>query len=705
MNDTANHNESSISYCWVKQQFALDVNENSSPIATAWMKIRDSMRNTKPQVVYTQDWVSDFWLSRSFDTEGSFALAPMWNPPDLIDEWPVINIQPFITCKALPNIKTSNKIITGLFENAVLPANNDNYEAVDKFMFMKNNIKYHADINMVQKEHIRAWIGTAIGHLLMGIVLSPKEETHDLVQGTIQRLSIPLQTKLPDQWINDFEDRRIELLYNKRLSTRDRVYLDNLAIQSGQGEEWREHWDWLSFDISARETAEAVRIAASILRCPALINGLMIALLTGDKYLETIAVAVIRRLLLTLKVMTWLEAALQQEWKYARARDVSCFAFNAVKPDWPRRPIGISHRSRDVKEALASTNLWMSCYCAIDATYIPSWETNTGMMWGLFAGASSLIRIQSKNYLNSIWCLRENELIEYLVNKSDFLEQRWITDINEAQIPTLNKIFTDSFESSYENIITGNNFKSFPPLCDVWMAPILDMTEVKTFRAAAALRLMRVLIGDSNITNRVAAIIEKGVPLSQPAPTNNPDGWHSYAAVFKALSSLCNTNPDNQPIHLDNVIDPNQMRIELELCQRIPDLSNNNINVNDVFTAFEWLITEWPLIINEKSGSFLVIDCRDITKEQWLNDERLSLLRGLAAVRTFGPLWYIQKAGQDVEHWPLIGERPIFTEHFSNQFTWMFEILFDRKETKAQYQKNSGLHLSDTLIKILQESG
>lgn len=108
--------------------------------------------------------------------------------------------------------------------------------------------------------------------------------------------------------------------------------------------------------------------------------------------MQTMALAVVRRSLLTLKVMTWLEAALPDTWKVVRPQDLECFAFNALKPEWPRRLLGISHRSADVKAALIKMKVWRSSRCGIDANYVPAWETNTGMMWGLFAAAPAIAR-------------------------------------------------------------------------------------------------------------------------------------------------------------------------------------------------------------------------------------------------------------------------------------------------------------------------
>ena len=98
-------------------------------------------------------------------------------------------------------------------------------------------------------------------------------------------------------------------------------------------------------------------------------------------------------------------------------------------------------------------------------------------------------------------------------------------------------------------------------------------------------------------------------------------------------------------------------------------------------------------------GDFLAINCQRLSKETWESREEVSLHRGLAAMRARlpVPLWIIQKADQEVELWPLIGDVPIFTEHVSAQFGWMLEAAFDRGDSQRRYPEDSGLILSAPL--------
>jgi hypothetical protein len=38
---------------------------------------------------------------------------------------------------------------------------------------------------------------------------------------------------------------------------------------------------------------------------------------------------------------------------------------------------------------------WRSSRFAIDASYVPAWETNNGMVWALFAAIPAIARVHS----------------------------------------------------------------------------------------------------------------------------------------------------------------------------------------------------------------------------------------------------------------------------------------------------------------------
>jgi hypothetical protein len=77
----------------------------------------------------------------------------------------------------------------------------------------------------------------------------------------------------------------------------------------------------------------------------------------------------------------------------------------------------------------------------------------------------------------------------------------------------------------------------------------------------------------------------------------------------------------------------------------------------------------------------------------------LSLQRGIAGMRAPVPLWVIQTADQNAHEWPLMAERPIFTEHVRDQFGWMVESYMLRREMQARYPASSGMVLCDELLR------
>jgi hypothetical protein len=82
------------------------------------------------------------------------------------------------------------------------------------------------------------------------------------------------------------------------------------------------------------------------------------------------------------------------------------------------------------------------------------------------------------------------------------------------------------------------------------------------------------------------------------------------------------------------------------------------------------------LAILEESnfGDMTLIDLRGLNKEAWETDPRLSLARGIAALRQSPrPIWFVQLANQHVDDWRLPYDRPIFTQYSQKQFGWMFE--------------------------------
>ena len=256
----------------------------------------------------------------------------------------------------------------------------------------------------------------------------------------------------------------------------------------------------------------------------------MRALSSDRPELRTVALAVMRRWLLALKSMSWLEASGLETWSHVRAQDLACFAFSALEPEWPRRILAVSHRSADVKPVLSTMRLWRSSRCAVDASYVPSWDTNTGMVWGLFGATPVIVRVRSPAYADSVWCLREAELAEHLVERRDFASNRWVLDIDVSRVPSLDGAYAVWDPGGEAAPGRQGLFREFPPAVQVWTPPPMPVWDVAMLRASAALRVINVMLGDSELTNRLVEDLLLHPDLPGPAPRNNPTAMREYAS-------------------------------------------------------------------------------------------------------------------------------------------------------------------------------
>ena len=682
---TVQRNESAASFAWLWERLG-------EPSREPWNAIRGQMLGVRGAFSYLQDWVPDFWMARGSRRAGAL-LVPSWDPPESVDEWPTLGVEGI---RGLLSARTAHSAFMGVMQENSAAVKSDRRVALEEFMRAESEIERPGDARMVRGEYVRAWLSAALGNLLMSIALTPPDDLEALIQTTVNRMMMPRQFELPPQWANEFEERRLALLYNARVMQDESLQVSSMRV--GQGETWREHWGWLSTEVSVADALEGLRVGARLMRCDELVVGLMWSLQeSDDEYRKTVALAVVRRWFLTLKVMAWLETALQHTWEAARPQDLACFAFNALKPEWPRRMLGISHRSADVKVALMKMKVWGNSHVAIDANYVPAWETNTGMMWGLFASSPVLARIVSPRYLESVWCYREHEIIQYLLDHGDYMEERWVNDVTEENMVVLDDLLGDS--------VKEDSLSSFPPLCTVWGPRLMPEWEVKMMRAAGALRIANLFSENRpEGVNRLAAALAGGLQLPGTGPTNNPGGWEGYARIFADVRALTGVASEQLPLRLPLNYGKEESGVDSMLSDRIPDLGSGMPRLEDVLVAFEWYRVVWPVMVEQGRGDFLVINCQRWTAEQWITHERLSLFRGLAAMRAPVPMWFLQLAGQDVENWPLVGNRPIFTEHVSSQFGWMMEISLG-PEAQERYPSDSGLEFSDELAAMCANGG
>jgi hypothetical protein len=685
--------ESAATLAWLEQHLGEAARQ-------AWTGVRSEMEKTPAgTVIETAHWVSDPWLARSSEPAAVVGLTPVWAPPQHLDDWPSHSARE-IANEFGDWARTNHAAFERLTAGGGPAGPADGVSAAEAVDALRVAAEERVAITgwgsepMIQYMHVVAWLDTAVGRPFRGLVLSPGVQADVRVREFFNRLTKPLRFD-PGLWTNEFQERRLEELYNLEFAPDGSVILAGTRV--GQGESWRESWVWLSTDLDAEGIADATRLAARAMRCSVVVAGLKGALQTDETYPREVALCVIRRWLLSLKAMAWLESALAASWRWVRPFDLACFAYNAVKPDFPRRTLAISHRSADVKPILVDMRIWGAARAAIDANYVPAWETNTGMVWGLFASTPAIARVRSVGYDESVWCRRELELTQYLLDKSDFMSERWVGDLKRERVRTLDDATTGWIgpDGLMTRVVAAA--REFPPLCELWTVDPLPQWELLMLRAAALIRILNAFLRDPEVANEVAARLAAGKHFDPPAMTNHPGGWAAYGAIFHALSAELGV--EAVPVRLRS--DYDGADDDRERIERIPSLARGTPALDDVLVAYEWLRAEWPWMMRQENytGDKLVIDFRGITAAAWENEESLSLLRGVASIHMPAPLWFIQSADQDVEGWPLIADRPIFTQHVESQFDWMISGSLKRDAAQASYPQNANLELSPVILR------
>lgn len=679
-------NQSASSYNWLKKQVGLPENGACVDI---WERIKGEMRGVTQSVVSIQDWVSDYWICKSAELRSGFSAK--WAPPDHLDDWPMH------TESTKYGDITNYAAFIKILDSSTDDSEYDSNEAVKRFYLLDDSWMTRGDVDMHQAEYVRAFLFIALGPLLMSITLSPQEYFNELVKETARRLAIPKSFTGKPLWGVYFSDNDLEILYNCRQSVDGNLTVSQTQV--GQGDEWMKHWQWLSKSISFDDALVAVQMAAQLLRSRPLLAGILQALQSNDRGLEELSIAVLRRWLLTLKAMTWLEQALKDKWTYVRPADLACMAFNAVKPEWPKRLVSVSHRSFEVKPLLQQTAAWGSPLFAIDATYVPSWETNTGMIWGLFALSPNVTVVNSPHYFDSEWCRREAELIVYLRSNCDFYPNRQVKVITQDQLDVFNE-FQETWllDNGLYNSSGLNSINKFPPLCSVYVPSRHEVWSLKMLRAAGLLRIFYAVLNDSEMVNNLSAmLVNSKTDPPFPCFTNQQEGWQAYRDVFVDLTTVFTSEPKLHLWMQKQALTLNRNQSE-EFLNKIPDLAEGNAKLEDVLVGLEWMKSLLPILQEGSVGDMILIDLRDLTKEIWERDPALSLARGIASLtQPPKPVWFIQKSGQEVEKWGLLGrDLPIFTQHTQKQYEWMWETSFSPDWT-AHYATVCDLEMSEEL--------
>jgi hypothetical protein len=205
MYDSSMLNESARSFSWLSNSIGIGQSNAPSVAERLWEQTSKEMSERTQFIVYTQDWLSDFWLARGTRVAG-ITLGPTWDPPSSLDEWRNGG-HAMAAVMNLPGRPTNHAAFTTILsENAAPEAPHDS-AALDQFLQWKSEITREKDARMIQVEHVRAWLGTSVGHILMSVLLTPPDPS--LMLNAANRLRLPLQFELPPSWSNDFEERRL----------------------------------------------------------------------------------------------------------------------------------------------------------------------------------------------------------------------------------------------------------------------------------------------------------------------------------------------------------------------------------------------------------------------------------------------------------------------------------------------------------------
>jgi len=661
-------NDSALSLSWLMSHIQSVEGAPRATAAEGWRSCVAQMRALAPGIgESTAAPDSDIWLCKSHTVLGD-ALVPVWAPPDRLDDFgPPLPEERLATWQfratqhaALDSLVSEQAIWT---DEEMLARRNDAL----KFYFSARGLAHPPFFDPARRRVVvllnqwLRWLETAVGSFFKGLFLTPIDAPDDLeaIAGTAAQLI----ERVARAGGAPFAELQLLELYNHpwEAGTSFEVH----GTPGRQSELWRERWGWLSQDTAPDDARRALTMPAALLANPAVVHPLLFAAMSGDAARSSVALCTLRRMALALRAMAWAEDALQRDWTLVRPKDLLCFAYSALKPEWPRRGVALSHRSRTVKPLLLGTRFWSSPSSAVDASYVPQWETNISMIWGLFAPASATVRMASRDYLESEWCRRESEMLDHLVERCDFWRGRVVVDSEEAATSRLDTIIADPAEG---------RLRVFPAPVELVSAPLLKEGQIDLLSAAGAVRLIAYVAEGRAAT--VAAAIRMLCLGKEPAltcPTNNPDGWGGYMALFQNLAPI-SSDLDELPIQLAQDYDePTRDRERDWWAKSSPDFDDPRVpSLRDHLCASGWLRAMGWVSGHDVPPPGIVIDCRDLARDDWERDPGRALHRGLTSAATTSPVWFLQRADARVDQWPLVGDyRPIFTQYFDAQFSWM----------------------------------
>jgi hypothetical protein len=714
-----------MAWAWLTRQIANLDEVPGRSVNREWDVFRGEEDGQHPPGTSLTDWPSDFWIAKSQSTVFG-QMVGIWAIPERLDQWPAREILGNFDGTVFGATATNSGALLEALARTGTVHPGAKGDPARRFAALAESSTDSHDGAMISANEVRAWLAAAFGGMLAGIALTPARddaERQDLRKAVIQRISGIDSLSWEDRKVFFF-DYGCDTLYNATI-TPERI-ITGLSRQ-GQGEDWQHAWPWLSRQQDARAMQATLQLTGELLVNETILAGLASVIQDGTEDSRRRALCVTRRWLLTAKALAWLFEALRHDWVTVRPQDLACFTLSALSPAWPRRAVAISHRSAEVKHVLSQLKMWNSPHAAIDAAHVPSWETNTGMIWSLFASVPLLVRVHSPGYLESEWCRREHEMFQYLVDHADFVEGRAIIDIGADRLAELDAaLFEDDADRLAEMsvaLLEGDTAPSrprrfpaptgeFPPFSLVLLGAVPSDIDRAVLAAGGALRLIHALVRDPARANEIASHVTAGDDIGIEAPTNNPGGWAEYGAVLRDLVAACpRDRPVKRPIawragrrapsapaplmvpgdysEIDEQIDRVSAR-------QIPDLSSGSYRLCDVLAGFEWRRTVLEWFMDEGFGDKAAVDVSESDAANWSEHPRFSVARGLLALNSFSPTWIIQRAGQSAHRWPGFNEQPVFTRHVDGQFSWMAPVTL-APSWLIYYMANSRLKIGPSL--------
>ncbi|MBF6166322.1 hypothetical protein IU486_16385 [Streptomyces gardneri] len=662
-------NVSAGACAWFRQA----VHDIDPQIWDSWWASLERRVNDGTDVMWHEPWPHDYWVAQGirYSTIG-FAIQT-WSQRGPLDDWPLLEAER--TGMVPVDLgRTSNSAALDDVVAEAEPLDYRRAECLDRLIPLLRDDEPQQDgrptQRMLQAEFVRAWLSSITGSALSGLLFAETTDADLLYQETLQRIEQVLEIV---EWVDQPQidlARAIEAWYAAQWHD---LQPSLVPTQQGQPLWWRDHWFWLAHAWEREALREAIHLVAELLVCPPLLAAVGLVA-TRDGPVNALGLCVLRRCALGLRALAWLEEAISHPWQDVRLADIVLFAFSAVAPWWPRPSLAISHRSGDVKPTLLTLGLWGAAHVSIDAVTVPAGETNSGMVWRLFAAAPVIARVRSSRYGGSLWCRREAELTQYLRDRSDFLRGRVVADLTVSSLTAVDQEFA---ARRLLQDRAGRRTPEFPPNTLVIDVPSVPRLLVDVFAAVCTLRLLVGLLRDVDTVNRIADDLFTDQLITIAPPTNHPLGWAMHRAAFRALPGYGRKH-QRSPVRLARDYPPAEFALDVqEVVDRVPDLSRCWTADTDLLAALEWNreIRRW--FSDRWDSQRVVIDCRPLDAAAFAADPSHAIKRGMLRLRTEAIVFLIQQAEQAVDVWPTMKEfdPPILTVYLPDQLRWLGQAL------------------------------